>query len=116
MCELVCGDKPAQIGRLRDAFQMLKGHGDPMAAKRLPVRKVKPTPKKGIAVSHEEDHPAGLWMDPEIFARMNGRTAADPRRETFEVSNRYLQLASLVLGPEEEKKTRPGRSKRAKRS
>lgn len=87
-----------------------------MASKRLPVKKVKPTPKKGIAVSDEEDYPAGLWMDPEIFARMNGRAAADPRRETFEVSNRYLQLASLVLGPEEDKKARPSRSKKAKRS
>ena len=87
-----------------------------MAAKRLPVKKVKPTPKKGIAVSREEDHPAGLWMDPEIFAPMNGRAAADPRRETFEVSNRYLQLASLVLGPEEDKKARLSRSRKTKRS
>lgn len=90
-----------------------------MASKRNPVKKVKPTPKKGIAVSHQEDHPAGLWMDPEVFARMNGRTSSDPRKETFEVSNRYLQLAALVLGPEEEKKRAPRsnpRTKKGKRS
>lgn len=91
-----------------------------MARKRNSVKKVKPTPKKGIAVSHQEDHPAGLWMDPEIFARMNGRTSSDPRREIFEVSSRYLQLAALVLGPEEEKKARASRSnprtKKAKHS
>jgi hypothetical protein len=55
-------------------------------------------------------------MDPEAIARMNGRTSSDPRKETFEVSNRYLQLAALVLGPEEEKKTRSGKSKKAKHS
>ena len=85
-----------------------------MTSKGKSVQKVKPTPKKGIAVSHEEDHPAGLWMDPEAFARMNGRASADPRKETFEVSNRYLRLAALVLGPQSEKRTRPAKSKKAK--
>lgn len=80
------------------------------------VKKVRPTPKKGIAVSHEEDHPAGLWMDPEAFARMNGRITRDPRKETFEVSNRYLELAALVLGPEEEKKANSAKSKKSKTS
>jgi len=87
-----------------------------MTSKGKPVRKVKPTPKKGIAVSQDEDHPAGLWMDPEAFARMNGRTSSDSRKETFEVSNRYLQLAALVLGPQSEKKTRSAKSKKAKHS
>jgi len=87
-----------------------------MTSKGKQVKKVKPTPKKGIAVSHKEDHPAGLWMDPEAFARMNGRTSSDPRKETFEVSNRYLQLAALVLGPEDEKRLRSAKGKKAKRS
>lgn len=75
-----------------------------MASKRKSVKKVRPTPKKGIAVSHEEDHPAGLWMDPDAFSRMNGRVSADPRRETFEVSNRYLELAAMVLDTKQPKK------------
>jgi hypothetical protein len=87
-----------------------------MPQKSSPVKKIKPTPKKGIAASQQEDHPAGLWMDPEIFARMNGRTSSDPRKETFEVSNRYLQLAALVLGPEEDKKNRSAKAKKAKHS
>ena len=87
-----------------------------MHQKSRQVRKIKPSPKRGIAASQQEDHPAGLWMDPEIFARMNGRTSGDPRKETFEVSNRYLQLAALVLGPEEDKKSRPAKAKKAKHS
>ena len=55
-------------------------------------------------------------MDPEAFARMNGRISSDPRKERFEVSNRYLELAALVLGPEEERKPRSGRPKKAKHS
>ena len=55
-------------------------------------------------------------MDPEAFARMNGRITRDPRKETFEVSNRYLELAALVLGPEEEKKANSAKSKKSKTS
>jgi hypothetical protein len=86
-----------------------------MTRQSRPARKINPRPKKGIAAAQREDHPAGLWMDPEIFARMNGRSSADPREETFEVSNRYLQLAALVLGSDgEEKKSRPSKAKKAK--
>lgn len=78
------------------------------------VKKVRPTPKKGIAVSREEDHRVGLWMDPEAFARMNGRITSDPRKETFEVSKCYLELAALVLGLEVEKKARSATSKESR--
>ena len=55
-------------------------------------------------------------MNPEAFARMNGRIRSDPRKETFEVSNRYLELAALVLGPEEERRAHSAKSKRSKTS
>jgi hypothetical protein len=80
------------------------------------VKKVRPTPKKSIAVSHEEDHPAALVDGSGSFARMNGRIRSDPLKETFEVSNRYLELAALVLGPEEEEKAHSAKSKKSKTS
>ena len=84
-----------------------------MAQERKSVQKVKPTPKRGIAVSHEEDHPAGLWMDPEAFGPMNGRVSTSLRRETFEVSNRYLELAAMVSDANQPKKRPRSESKKA---
>jgi len=48
----------------------------------------------------EVHHLEGLWIDSEAFARMDGRVR-DPAKELFGFSKRYMELAALVLDPEE---------------
>jgi hypothetical protein len=80
----------------------------PMPAK---VKKAKPRPKRTI-LEAVDDHPVGLWVDRELLRRhtqqqQTPRTIIHGNSEA--AGNRYLELADLVLGNKQKKKSPPKR-------
>ena len=55
----------------------------------------------------KEEHPTGLWVDADVFARLRSGNGETLKKETFSATQRYLDLAALVLdGKKDRKKSR----------
>ncbi|HEX6466651.1 MAG TPA: hypothetical protein VFZ99_05050 [Terriglobales bacterium] len=77
-----------------------------MSAASKRVKKHKPDPKQAFA-NPAESHPAGLWVDSNLMARLRTTNQAE-KKQLFEASQRYLELASLALDEKkDEKKKEP---------
>jgi hypothetical protein len=75
------------------------------------VKKAKPHPKRTI-LEAIDDHPVGLWVDKELL-RKHTQQQQTPRTiihgNSEAAGNRYLELADLVLGNKQKKKSPPKR-------
>jgi hypothetical protein len=60
----------------------------------------------------KEDHPTGLWVDVDVFARLRSGSGETIKKETFSATQHYLDLAALVLDGKKDRK-RKSRSKGA---
>jgi hypothetical protein len=59
----------------------------------------------------KEDHPTGLWVDADVFARLRSGSGETLKKETFSATQHYLDLAALVLdGKKDRKKKSRGKS------
>jgi len=59
----------------------------------------------------KEDHPTGLWVDADAFARIRSGSRETIKKETFSATQHYLDLAALVLdGKKERKRKSRGKS------
>ena len=55
----------------------------------------------------KEEHPTGLWVDADVFARLRSGNGETLKKETFSATQHYLDLAALVLdGKKDRKKSR----------
>ena len=45
----------------------------------------------------KEEHPTGLWVDADVFARLRSGGSDKLKKETFSATQHYLDLAALVL-------------------
>ena len=55
----------------------------------------------------KEDHPTGLWVDADVFARIRSGNGETLRKETFSATQHYLDLAALVLDGKKDRKKKP---------
>ena len=54
----------------------------------------------------KEEHPTGLWVDADVFARLRSGNGETLKKETFSATQHYLDLAALVLDGKKERKKR----------
>ena len=54
----------------------------------------------------KEEHPTGLWVDANVFARLRSGNGETLKKETFSATQHYLDLAALVLDGKKERKKR----------
>src|SRR5262249_19355383 len=67
--------------------------------------RVKGTKVKGAKGRIEKaDHPTGLWVDADVFARLRSGNSETLKRETFSPTQHYLDLAALVLDGKKDRK------------
>lgn len=52
----------------------------------------------------KEEHPTGLWVDADVFARLRSGSSDNLKKETFSATQHYLDLAALVLDGKKERK------------
>jgi hypothetical protein len=52
----------------------------------------------------KEEHPTGLWVDADVFARLRSGNGESIKKETFSATQHYLDLAALVLDGKKERK------------
>ncbi len=81
---------------------IILGNAPRMTKKIKHIKKQKADPKRAFA-NPAESHPAGIWVDSNLMARLRTDNHAH-KRELFEASQRYLELASIAL---DEKKKEP---------
>ena len=51
-----------------------------------------------------EEHPTGLWVDADVFARLRSGNNETLKKETFSATQHYLDLAALVLDGKKDRK------------
>jgi hypothetical protein len=56
------------------------------------------------ARAKKEEHPTGLWVDADVFARLRSGNGESVKKETFSATQHYLDLAALVLDGKKERK------------
>ena len=54
----------------------------------------------------KEEHPTGLWVDADVFARLRSGNGETLKKETFSATQHYLDLAALVLDGKKDRKKR----------
>jgi hypothetical protein len=52
----------------------------------------------------KEEHPTGLWVDADVFARLRSGSGEKLKKETFSATQHYLDLAALVLDGKKDRK------------
>ena len=52
----------------------------------------------------KEEHPTGLWVDADVFARLRSGNGETLKKETFSATQHYLDLAALVLDGKKDRK------------
>jgi|SRR5215468_2270375 len=52
----------------------------------------------------KEEHPTGLWVDADVFARLRSGNSDKLKKETFSATQHYLDLAALVLDGKKDRK------------
>jgi hypothetical protein len=50
------------------------------------------------------EHPTGLWVDADVFARLRSGNGETLKKETFSATQHYLDLAALVLDGKKDRK------------
>ena len=55
-------------------------------------------------VEKKEEHPTGLWVDADVFARLRSGSGEKLKKETFSATQHYLDLAALVLDGKKDRK------------
>lgn len=55
----------------------------------------------------KEEHPTGLWVDADVFARLRSGNGETLKKETFSATQHYLDLAALVLDGKKDRKKKP---------
>src|SRR5919201_1612414 len=76
-----------------------------MNGSRVTGLKVKGSKVNGTRAHVEkEEHPTGLWVDADVFARLRSGNGETLKKETFSATQHYLDLAALVLDGKKDRK------------